>query len=151
MTIEGSDPAVQPFSWPVRVYYEDTDAAGVVYYANYLRYMERARTEWLRAQGYEQPDIVNAAGVVFVVRAVNIEYLKPARFNDSLRVSVEVATVGGSRIRFDQRVWRNQECVTQAQVEVVCVDAQSMKPARVPAALRTMMAAESETARNSGA
>lgn len=150
MNIRDTDPAAQPFCWPVRVYYEDTDAAGVVYYANYLRYMERARTEWLRAQGYEQPELATAAGVVFVVRAANIEYLKPARFNDSLRVTVEVATVGGSRIRFDQRVWRGRECVTQAQIEVVCVDAQSMKPARVPAALRATMAAESESARSSG-
>lgn len=125
----------------MRVYYEDTDAAGVVYYASYLRFMERARTEWLRARGYEQPALAAADGVVFVVRAANIEYLKPARFNDSLQVTVEVANVGGSRVRFAQRVLRGDDCVTQAQIEVVCVDARNMKPARVPAALRAAMEA----------
>ena len=74
----------QPFRWPVRVYYEDTDSAGVVYYANYLRYLERARSEWLRALGFEQTDLATQHRIVFVVRALSIEYLKPARFNDEL-------------------------------------------------------------------
>ena len=90
----------------MRVYYEDTDAGGVVYYANYLSFMERARTEWLRALGFEQPALAAEHGVLFVVRAVNIDYLKPSRFNDSLQVTVEVVNVGGSRIRFLQRVLR---------------------------------------------
>ena len=97
----------QPFSWPVRVYYEDTDAGGVVYYANYLSFMERARTEWLRASGFEQPQMAAEYGVLFVVRAASIEYLRPSRFNDSLQVTVEVVNVGGSRIRFLQRVLRD--------------------------------------------
>lgn len=126
----------QPFSWPVRVYYEDTDAGGVVYYANYLNFMERARTEWLRALGYEQPQMAKTHGVLFVVRAVHIDYLKPSRFDDSLQVTVEVVNVGGSRIRFAQRVLRGNEEVACAEVDVVCVSTDSFRPARVPAEMR---------------
>ena len=83
---QGPQPAPQ-FVWPVRVYYEDTDSGGVVYYANYLRYFERARTEWLRALGFEQPELAQAQQVVFVVRSIAVEYLLPARFNDALNIS----------------------------------------------------------------
>ena len=127
----------QPFAWPVRVYYEDTDAGGVVYYANHLSFMERARTEWLRAQGFEQPQMAAEHGVLFVVRAVNIEYLRPSRFNDSLQVTVEVVNVGGSRIRFLQRVLRDDEDIARATVDVVCVDTGSFRPVRLPPAMRT--------------
>jgi acyl-CoA thioester hydrolase len=126
----------QPFSWPVRVYYEDTDAGGVVYYANYLSFMERARTEWLRAWGFEQPQMAAEYGVLFVVRAVAIDYLRPSRFNDSLQVTVEVVNVGGSRIRFLQRVLRDDEDVARAEVDVVCVDTGSFRPARIPREMR---------------
>ena len=87
------------FAWPVRVYHEDADSAGVVYYANYLRFMERARTEWLRARGFEQPDLAREYGIAFVVTALTVEYQRPARFNDSLTVTVEPAELGASRIR----------------------------------------------------
>lgn len=126
----------------MRVYYEDTDAGGVVFYANYLRFLERARTEWLRALGVEQPRLAAEHGVLFVVRAVQIEYLKPSRFNDSLQVTVEVVNVGASRIRFRQRVLRAegagamQELVA-ASVDVVCVTTEDFKPSRVPRELRT--------------
>lgn len=128
---------LQPFQWPIRVYYEDTDAGGVVFYANYLAYMERARTEWLRALGFEQPEMAARDGVLFVVRAVNIEYLKPSRFNDSLQVTVEVVNVGGSRIRFLQQVLRGNEEIARAEVEVVCVSTDTFRPARMPDGLRT--------------
>jgi acyl-CoA thioester hydrolase len=133
---DGRSPPPQPFSWPVRVYYEDTDAGGVVYYANYLSFMERARTEWLRAHGFEQPVLAAQHCVLFVVRAVNIDYLRPSRFNDSLQVTVEVVNVGGSRIRFLQRVLRDGEEVARADVDVVCVDTDSFRPARVPRDMR---------------
>ena len=120
----------------MRVYYEDTDAGGVVYYANYLRFMERARTEWLRTLGFEQPALADEHGVLFVVRAVNIDYLKPSRFNDSLQVTVEVVNVGGSRIRFLQRVLRGNEEVVRADVDVVCVSTDTFRPARVPREMR---------------
>ena len=132
----------QPFSWPVRVYYEDTDAGGVVYYANYLSFMERARTEWLRALGFEQPALAAEPGVLFVVRAVNIDYLKPSRFNDSLQVTVEVVNVGGSRIRFLQRVLRGDEEIVRADVDVVCVNTDTFRPVRVPREMRTTIGME---------
>jgi acyl-CoA thioester hydrolase len=121
----------------VRVYYEDTDAGGVVYYANYLSFMERARTEWLRAQGFEQPEMAVAHHVLFVVRAVHIDYLKPSRFNDSLRVTVEGVNVGGSRIRFLQHVLRGNEEIVRAEVDVVCVSTDTFKPARMPDVMRS--------------
>ncbi len=129
----------QPFSWPVRVYYEDTDAGGVVYYANYLAFMERARTEWLRTLGFEQPAMVRTHGVLFVVRAVHVDYLKPSRFNDSLQVTVEVVNVGGSRIRFLQQVLRGGEEVVRADVDVVCVGTDNFRPARMPREMREKM------------
>ncbi len=132
----------QPFSWPVRVYYEDTDVGGVVYYANYLSFMERARTEWLRALGFEQPALAAEHGVLFVVRAVNIDYLKPSRFNDSLQVTVEVVNVGGSRIRFLQRVLRGDEEIVRADVDVVCVNTDTFRPVRVPREMRTTIGME---------
>jgi acyl-CoA thioester hydrolase len=134
--------AAQPFSWPVRVYYEDTDAGGVVYYANYLRFMERARTEWLRSMGFEQPVMAKEHGVLFVVRAVNIDYLKPSRFDDSLQVTVEVVNVGGSRIRFLQRVLRGDEEIVRAGVDVVCVNVDTFRPARVPREMRITIGME---------
>lgn len=137
--------STQPFSWPVRVYYEDTDAGGVVYYANYLRFMERARTEWLRTLGFEQPALADEHGVLFVVRAVNIDYLKPSRFNDSLQVTVEVVNVGGSRIRFLQRVLRGNEEIVRADVDVVCVSTDTFRPARVPREMRITMMGTEET------
>jgi len=107
-----------------------------VYYANYLAFMERARTEWLRELGFEQPLMATVHGVLFVVRAVNIEYLRPSRFNDSLQVSVEVVNVGGSRIRFLQRVLRGDEETARAAVDVACVGAGSFRPARLPREIR---------------
>ncbi len=107
-----------------------------MFYANYLGFMERARTEWLRALGFEQPEMAARDGVLFVVRAVNIDYLKPSRFNDSLQVTVEVVNVGGSRIRFLQRVLRGNEEIARAEVEVVCVSTDTLRPARMPEAMR---------------
>lgn len=120
------------FRWPVRVYYEDTDAGGVVYYANYLRFMERTRTEWLRSLGLEQTALADEYGVLFVVRAVEIEYLRPARFNDALEVTVELSDHGRSRIAVLQQVLRGSEVLASALVRAVCVDTQSIRPARIP-------------------
>jgi acyl-CoA thioester hydrolase len=92
------------FFWPVRVYYEDTDNGGVVYYANYLKFMERARTEWLRTRGVEQDVLVQQQGVIFAVRSAQLDYLKPARFNQLLAVSVNVVQVGKASLTFEQRV-----------------------------------------------
>lgn len=125
------------FNWPVRVYYEDTDSAGVVYYANYLRFLERARTEWLRAIGFEQTDLAAQHGIVFVVRTLSIDYIRPARFNDELGISVELARVGAGQINIMQRVTRGAEALASAEVKVACVSAASFKPVRIPAPLLT--------------
>jgi acyl-CoA thioester hydrolase len=120
------------FIWPVRVYYEDTDSGGVVYYANYLRFLERARTEWLRAAGFEQNELAQAHRVVFVVTALTIEYRRPARFNDLLGVSVEPAELGASRIVLLQRVLRDASEIVVASVRLACVNTATFKPARIP-------------------
>jgi acyl-CoA thioester hydrolase len=130
-----SSEAGQGFAWPVRVYYEDTDSAGVVYYANYLRYFERARTEWLRALGFEQTDLAAQHNIVFVVRSINVEYLQPARFNDELQISVELDAPGASQINFVQRVMRGVDVISEARVRVACVSLATNKPVRMPKTL----------------
>ena len=125
----------RPFRFQVRVYYEDTDAAGVVYYANYLKFMERARTEWLAAIGFPLAAFERAHGVVFVVHRCEIDYLRPARLNDVLDVTVQVAARRAVRLVVGQNVTRADELLTAAQVELACVDAQTMRPARIPSAL----------------
>lgn len=125
------------FVWPVRVYYEDTDSGGVVYYANYLRYFERARTEWLRALGFEQPELAQTHQVVFVVRSITVEYLLPARFNDALNISVELGHVGASQITLTQRAFRGDQTLVEAQVRLACVSLTDMKPVRMPKPLST--------------
>jgi acyl-CoA thioester hydrolase len=125
------------FVWPVRVYYEDTDAAGVVYYANYLKFMERARTEWLRSAGFEQTRLAEEHGVAFVVTSLSIDYLKPGRFNDGLQVTVELIKVGAGHIRLSQRVLRGEEVLATSAVTVACVLLRTMRPVRMPQTLAT--------------
>jgi len=121
-----------PFSWPVRVYYEDTDLGGVVYYANYLKFLERARTEWLRSLGFAQTELAARHGVAFVVRAIALDYLKPARFDDMLDITVALAEAGASRIGVAQRVRRGAEDLVTADVDIACVHTATFKPARIP-------------------
>lgn len=133
------------FSFPVRVYYEDTDSGGVVYYANYLKFMERARTEWLREKGFEQTALLDEYRVIFVVRSVAIEYLRPARFDDLLDVTVRQADLGRSQIRVRQTVVRQRqagadELLAQADVKIVCVDSDSFRPTRIPQAVGAALA-----------
>jgi acyl-CoA thioester hydrolase len=124
--------STQHFSWPVRVYYEDTDLGGVVYYANYLRFLERARTEWLRALGFEQSALATVHQVVFVVRSISLDYLKPSRIDDRLEVTVSPREVGASRIALSQLVRRGAEDLVAAQVELACVNTATFKPVRIP-------------------
>ncbi len=121
------------FSWPIRVYWEDTDAGGVVYYANYLKFMERARSEWLRARGFEQDVLRDAYNIVFVVRRVEVDYLSPARFNDALEVSVSLARIGGASLVVEQTVSRDVTPLIAARVTLACVDAVLFKPVKIPA------------------
>lgn len=129
------------FSFPVRVYYEDTDTAGVVYYAGYLRFLERGRTEWLRALGVEQFRLAQEAGVVFAVRSLNIEYLKPARLDDVLAVLTELTLPGRAQVTLKQRIERDGETLVEASVRIACLNTKTMKPAALPAALRNKMGA----------
>lgn len=130
------------FVWPVRVYHEDTDAGGVVYYANYLRFLERARTEWLRARGFGQAELAAQHRVAFVVRSLLIEYWKPARYDDLLEVTVEPRKIGASRLEFAQRIARGKEQVARARVEIACVNTVTLRPARIPALLAARLKAE---------
>lgn len=120
------------FVWPVRVYWEDTDAGGVVYYANYLKFLERARSEWLRALGFEQPDLIARHGGVFVVRRVEADYLLPARFNDELSVKTEIETSGNVSLVMRQTVVRGEAVLLTARVKLVWVNEVTFKPAKIP-------------------
>ena len=127
-------------SLPVRVYYEDTDAAGVVYYANYLKFCERARTDWLRALGFEQARLAAEAGLVFVVRRVQAEYLQAARLDDLLEVSASVSSLGRASLVFDQKIRRNGQLIFEALVTIACVAADAGRPAPIPPAVRAQFA-----------
>jgi acyl-CoA thioester hydrolase len=116
----------------VRVYWEDTDAGGVVYYANYLKFLERARTEWLRTLGFDQGRLRDELGLVFVVREARIEYLKPARYDDLLKVTTRLKQAGRASLVMSQTIERDG-LLGRAEVYLVCVHAQSFKPARIPA------------------
>lgn len=133
----------QTFILPIRVYYEDTDAGGVVYHSNYIKFFERARTEWLRQLGYELDQLVDDEQLIFVVRALNCDYLRPAVFNDELFVSAEIISLGKTSILFKQKVMRarkstdnnsNDVCIilAEGQVTVVSVDSVRFKPKRLP-------------------
>jgi acyl-CoA thioester hydrolase len=134
MTERGSA-AAQPFAFGIRVYYEDTDAGGVVYYANYLKFMERARTEWLGSLGFPLADVERDHGATFVVHHVTIDFLRPARLNDVLQATVEVLDRGASRLELRQIVRRGEDILTRATVRLACVELASMRPRRMPAPL----------------
>ena len=125
------------FVWPVRVYYEDTDSGGVVYYANYLKFMERARTEWLRRLGFEQDQLLSQEGIIFAVRSVDVGYHQPARFNDALEVSASLAAKGRASLTFQQEVRRaNDACLLcSGEIKIACVNMNSMRPTSIPKAL----------------
>ena len=123
------------FAWPTRVYWEDTDGGGVVYYANYLKFLERARTEWLRSLGFAQSDLVKDPGVIFVVTNINLDYRRPARLDDSLLVTCDLIPEGAASMTFAQRILRGEAVLIEGTVRVACLDAQSFRPRRLPAEL----------------
>ena len=132
-------PPQQPFRWPVRVYYEDTDAAGIVYYANYLKYLERARTEWLAAMGFGLAELEMQHAAVFVVHRLEIDYRRPARLGDALTVTVAPVEVGRSRLVVLQDVQREDAVLTNARVTLAFVARDTWRPTRVPAPLLSCM------------
>lgn len=119
------------FEWPLRVYIEDTDAGGIVYYVNYLKFMERARTEFLRSLGFDKTFIFGAE-LMFVVHAVQSDYLKPARLDDELITTAEVVSASASSIVMRQLIYRGDELLCRGEVKIVCVDKLSVKPKRIP-------------------
>ena len=126
------------FVWPVRVYYEDTDSGGVVYYANYLKFMERARTEWLRVRGFEQDALLQEQRLLFAVRSLSVDYRRPARFNDVLAVSARLIEASGASFLFEQTIQRDvsTDILCSARVKVACIDAETFRARRIPRHLR---------------
>ena len=124
----------------LRVYYEDTDLAGIVYYANYLKFIERGRTEFVRALGVDQSALRAGPGLVFAVRRIEADYLKPACFDDELQVVTSAFAVTGARITLDQSVWRGNQRLFVARVTLVCLTGDG-RAARIPAALRDKLVA----------
>ncbi len=123
------------FTWPARVYWEDTDGGGIVYYANYLRFLERARTEWLRSLGFSQQQLARDPGILFAVVSLNIDYRRPARLDDELVVTCEPSVEGAVTMRFAQQIYRKgapEGVLVEASVRVACMDAATMRPKRLP-------------------
>jgi acyl-CoA thioester hydrolase len=138
-------PTLQPelfvYSFPVRVYFENTDAGGVVYHSEYLKFLERARTEWLRHLGFDHQALARDHRMVFIVSAIHVDFLKPARLDEMLAVSVRLESVGKVRCVFAQEIRRDDEVLVRAKVTVASVSGESFKPAEIPEPLRKKMEA----------
>ena len=145
MTRIALKPAMQPelftYSFPVRVYFENTDAGGVVYHSEYLKFLERARTEWLRHLGFDHQALARSHRLVFVVSAIAADFLKPARLDDLVAVSVRLESLGKVRCVFEQEIRRESEVLVKARVTVACVSGEAFRPAEIPEALRRKMEA----------
>ena len=130
------------FNWPIRVYHEDTDGGGVVYHSNYLNFMERARTEWLRSLGFGQNELKDKLNIMIVVHALSIDYRHPARFDDALIVVSELTKIGYSSFEFQQTIKRDELVLTAAKVRLVCVDSNQFKPIAIPPTIKLKMIKE---------
>ncbi len=140
MQDEQSVTEFREFLWPTRVYYEDTDAAGVVYHSNYLKFMERARTEWLRMAGYSQQSLSTTEGIVFVVAKMNIEFTSPACFDELLNVCSKVTGTNGAGLMFEQTIIGETGTVKcRADVQIVCVDSKTFRPRRIPNSIKAKL------------
>ncbi len=129
-----AEPDTRPatFVWPIRVYFEDTDMGGIVFYANYLKYFERARTEWLRACGIGQRALGEANGTMFVVRSTAVDYRAPARLDDEIKVTSCASRIGRASVDFEQQAWCEGILLASGTIRVGCVDRTTMKPAAIP-------------------
>lgn len=132
MSARTATPPAAAFEFALRVYWEDTDAGGVVFYANYLKFFERARTEWLRTLGVEQQALRDATGAIFVVAATQVAYHAPARLDDRLRVTVELREAGRASMRIAQRALRDTTLLAEGEIRIGCVDAGTFRPRRIP-------------------
>ena len=125
------------FNWPIRIYYEDTDAGGVVFNANYLKFFERARTEMLRAKGYEQDQLRHQSQIIFAVRSAQIDFLSPARFNELVNVSAELTEVKKATLIFSQSVTRNDQVLCRGIFRIACLDSETLRPKAIPKSILT--------------
>lgn len=132
------------FSWRVRVYYEDTDAGGVVFYANYLKFFERARSEWLRAAGVQQQELMQTDAVMFVVTGAAVDYHAPAQLDDELMVTVTVEKLGRASVQFMQQAWRGEKLLTSGKIKAACVDVKSFRPRPIPRSVLLKIAPQAE-------
>ncbi|MBR8315663.1 tol-pal system-associated acyl-CoA thioesterase [Burkholderia dolosa] len=123
------------FTWPVRVYYEDTDAGGIVFYANYLKFFERARTEWLRACGVDQRRLADDTGTIFIVRSTSVDYRAPARLDDTLTITSRPVRIGRASVEFLQEAWRGDTLLAAGHIRIGCVDRTGIRPAAIPPAV----------------
>ncbi len=131
--------AAHTFAHTLRIYWEDTDAGGVVFYANYLKFFERARTEWLRSLGFGQEQLREDTGAIFIVSETRVRYLRPARLDDQLTVTVDVQHAGQASMTVAQVAWRGDERLAEGDIRIGCVDAASFRPRRIPEPLLKMM------------
>jgi len=135
LTAASSEGPVEVFRFPVRVYWEDTDAGAVVFYANYLKFFERARTEWLRSLGYSQESMRRHDGVMFVVAETRLRYLRPARLDDALDITVAVLARRAASLDVAQRCLRGNELIAEGTIRIGCVDGGTFRPQRIPNSL----------------
>lgn len=131
---------ITPYQFQIRVYWEDTDAGGIVFYANYLKFFERARTEWLRARGISQQRLREHEGAIFVVAETAVRYLAPARLDDLIVVTVQVREAGRASMAISQQAWRDGTLLAEGDIKIGCVDASSLRPRRIPAEILQEMA-----------
>ena len=129
----------KPFIWTIRVYYEDTDTCGIVYYANYLKFFERARTEWLRSLGFEQQKMADELGLRFVISRVECDFKRPARLDDVIQLDVRVARAGNASIVFEQTATRGTVSLATARVRVGCIESNTLTPVPLPPLLRAVV------------
>jgi acyl-CoA thioester hydrolase len=127
------------FVWPIRVYYEDTDAGGVVYHSQYLNFLERARTEWLRSLGFDQSVMAKTHQLIFVVRKLSIQYRKPAVFDDAIEIVSSVTAMSRCTITFNQKIMRNNEMLTETEVEIASIDHHHFRPVAIPEIIKSAM------------
>lgn len=125
--------------WPIRIYYEDTDSGGVVYHSNYLKFMERARTEWLRDFEIDQKALKNNLNLMFVVHEIDIKFTRPAVFNDEIVVQTNLEKMGSVKIELEQKIFRSSELLIESRVVVASVNSISMKPMRIPNEIKLLM------------
>jgi acyl-CoA thioester hydrolase len=130
------------FEWPIRVYYEDTDSGGVVYHSNYLNFMERARTEWLRSLGFEQDELITNQQCIFAVHSMQLKFRRPAKFNELLLIQSRITDLSGASFEFEQKIMHDDELLCDAVVKIACLNSNRFRPMAIPPLLLTEIQSE---------